>query len=215
MLPVEAKEGRSTIKAQPGPDCPQNNSETNWHGNSWSRSAPSQCREHLRNWRSKNRSERQRWKHRYKRDYWYAVTEHQEALEAHRPRSIAGNYQSQRSRPREQSRNDRASGQVLNTPLSKTHFSKTSHRNEVQQQQRKVPTPLESRTSGQGRKPICVGWSKPAWIRKETTSKVWRNEPLCTRTEQPRRRTKRRESNTGGMDGGVCHHVADDPPQHP
>jgi hypothetical protein len=89
----------------------------------------------------------QRWKHRYKRDYWYAVTEHQEALEAHRPRSIAGNYQSQRSRQRGQDETTRASGQVLNTPLSKTHFSKASQRNGAEEHRRTVPTPLESGTA--------------------------------------------------------------------
>ena len=30
----------------------------------------------------------QRWKHRYKRDYWYAIPSRQEELEAHRPRVI-------------------------------------------------------------------------------------------------------------------------------
>ena len=89
----------------------------------------------------------QRWKHRYKRDYWYAVTEHQQALEAHRPRSIAGNYQSQRSRQRGQDETTWASGQFLNTPLSKTQFSKTSHRNGANNHQRKVPTPMESETT--------------------------------------------------------------------
>ncbi len=34
----------------------------------------------------------QRWKHRYKRDYWYAIPEYEEQLDAHRPRSIASNY---------------------------------------------------------------------------------------------------------------------------
>ena len=77
----------------------------------------------------------QRWKHRYKRDYWYAVTEQEEALEAHRPRTIAGNYQSQRTRPSGQNETTRAAVQVLSTPLSKTQFSKPKTKN--QQPQRK------------------------------------------------------------------------------
>ena len=77
----------------------------------------------------------QRWKHRYKRDYWYAVTEQEEALEAYRPRTIAGNYQS--SRPRQSSKDETtaAAVQVLSTPPLKTHFSKTKTKN--QQPQRK------------------------------------------------------------------------------
>ena len=66
----------------------------------------------------------QRTKHRYKRDYWYAIPEQEEALEAVRPRTIAGNYQSQRQGRTHRTERTRASGQVLNTPLSKTHFSK-------------------------------------------------------------------------------------------
>ena len=66
----------------------------------------------------------QRWKHRYKRDYWYAIPSRQEELEAHRPRVIAGNYQSQRSRPRNRIEPTRASGQVLIPPTTNTHFSK-------------------------------------------------------------------------------------------
>ena len=77
----------------------------------------------------------QRWKHRYKRDYWYAVTEQEEALEAYRPRTIAGNYQSSRSRQNSKDETTGAAVQVLSTPLSKTHFSKTKTKN--QQPERK------------------------------------------------------------------------------
>ena len=69
----------------------------------------------------------QRWKHRYRRDYWYAVTEQEEALEAMRPRTIAGNFQSQRTKQRGQVETTRVSSQVLSTPRSKTHFSKTEN----------------------------------------------------------------------------------------
>ena len=90
----------------------------------------------------------QRTKHRYKRDYWYAVTEQEEALEAARPRTISGNYQSQRSRPRHRSETTRAAGHVLNTPFSKTHFSKQpASDNGAEQQRRELPTPLESGTA--------------------------------------------------------------------
>ena len=42
----------------------------------------------------------QRWKHRYRRDYWYAVPEYEEQLDAHRPRSIASNYGWSKTNPR-------------------------------------------------------------------------------------------------------------------
>ena len=155
----------------------------------------------------------QRWKHRYKRDYWYAVTEHQEALEAHRPRSIAGNYQSQRSRQRTQDETTRASGQVLNTPLSKTHFSKTSQRNGAAEHRRKVPTPLESGT---------------ARTRKEThmrgvvaTCMEYGKRPPAqgfggTNPYAPGQNNQDDARNDGKLMrevwiGGVCHQVADDP----
>ena len=156
----------------------------------------------------------QRWKHRYKRDYWYAVTEHQEALEAHRPRSIAGNYQSQRSRPRGQVETTGASGQVLNTPLSKTHFSKTSQRNGAGEHRRKrVPTPLESGTAGTrkethmrgvvatcmeyGKRPPAKGFggSNP-YGEQQNNQDDARNEGKLMREVWIR---------------GVCHQVADDP----
>jgi len=90
----------------------------------------------------------QRWKHRYKRDYWYAVTENEEALEAHRPRTIAGKYQSQRSVPSNHIEPTRAAVQVLNTPLSKTQFSRTSQRNRTTRTHGAMPTPTESGTAG-------------------------------------------------------------------
>ena len=65
----------------------------------------------------------QHWKHRYKRDYWYALPDHHEDLERHSPRTIAGNYQSQRTRPTRQTEATPSTAQVLPTPVSKTQFS--------------------------------------------------------------------------------------------
>jgi len=138
----------------------------------------------------------QRWKHRYKRDYWYAVTEQEEALEAHRPRTIAGNYQSQRTRPSGQNETTRAAVQVLSTPLSKTQFSKPKPEN--QQPQRKkthmdaVAACLEfaKRPPAQGFggiNPYEQGQTDPAGRRNE--GKLMREIWI----------------------GGICHQVADDP----
>jgi len=91
----------------------------------------------------------QRWKHRYKRDYWYAIPSRQEELEAHRPRVIAGNYQSQRSRPRNRIEPTRASGQVLIPPTTNTHFSKQpASKTNLRSSEREVP---RSTTSGTAR----------------------------------------------------------------
>jgi hypothetical protein len=71
----------------------------------------------------------QRWKHRYKRDYWYALPEYQEALEAHRPRTIAGKFKSARARASVPIETTRASGQFLSTQVSNTHLSKPQAEN--------------------------------------------------------------------------------------
>ena len=62
----------------------------------------------------------QRWKHRYKRDYWYAVPEQEEQLLARTPKAIAGKFKSERSRPTNRIEPTRASGQVLLPPDLKT-----------------------------------------------------------------------------------------------
>ena len=90
----------------------------------------------------------QRWKHRYKRDYWYAIPSRQEELEAHRPRVIAGNYQSQRSRPRNRIEPTRASGQVLIPPTTNTHFSKQpASKTDLKSSGREVPRSTTSETA--------------------------------------------------------------------
>ena len=90
----------------------------------------------------------QRWKHRYKRDYWYAIPTRQEELEAHRPRVIAGNYQSQRSRPRNRIEPTRASGQVLVPPTTNTHFSEQpASKTDLRSIDREVPRSTTSETA--------------------------------------------------------------------
>ena len=79
----------------------------------------------------------QKWKHRYRRDYWYAIPAREEALEALRPRTISGNYQSQRSRPRNHIETTRVSGQVLSTQKTNTHFLKTEPKTNNKQPERK------------------------------------------------------------------------------
>ena len=69
----------------------------------------------------------QRWKHRYRRDYWYSVPRAEEQLRMHLPRSVASRYKSERqerSIPTETT--VRRSG--LPTHVSNTHFSKQPRR---------------------------------------------------------------------------------------
>ena len=63
----------------------------------------------------------QRWKHRYRRDYWYAIPEQEEELLSKSPRSVSAAYQSQRNREKEQNEVTAVSGQVLNP-----HFYKNN-----------------------------------------------------------------------------------------
>ena len=99
----------------------------------------------------------QRWKHRYKRDYWYAVTEQEEALEAYRPRTIAGNYQS--SRPRQSSKDETtaAAVQVLSTPPLKTHFSKTKTKNQQPQRRNTIYAAIDA-CMNLGKRPQAQGF---------------------------------------------------------
>jgi hypothetical protein len=79
----------------------------------------------------------QRWKHRYKRDYWYALPEDQEALEQHRPRVVASRFRSERLPQRSTYEPTRAAGQVLTTPTTNTQVLRPQTKN--QQPERKNP----------------------------------------------------------------------------
>ena len=68
----------------------------------------------------------QRWKHRYRRDYWYSVPEREEQLLARTPKAIAGKFKSERSRPTNRIEPTRASGQVLLPPDLKTPILRTT-----------------------------------------------------------------------------------------
>lgn len=67
----------------------------------------------------------QRLKHRYRRDYWYSATPTEEALQAHSPRTIRSNYQSQRARQPVSTEATRQTHQVLTTQSSNTQISKS------------------------------------------------------------------------------------------
>ena len=140
----------------------------------------------------------QRLKHRYRRDYWYSITEREEALEAHRPRTIAGNYQSQRSRQSRKNETTPASGHVLPTQKSKTQFLRANPKTNNQQPERKethmyaVATCMEY-----GKRPPAQGF----------------------RASQPHTDTQENQEKRGNEGklmrqvwiGGICHEVADDP----
>lgn len=79
----------------------------------------------------------QRWKHRYKRDYWYALPEQEEALEEHRPRTIASRFKSQRQNQRVHNETTGTAVQVLSTPTTNTQVLRPQTKN--QQPERKNP----------------------------------------------------------------------------
>lgn len=79
----------------------------------------------------------QRWKHRYKRDYWYALPEQEEALEEHRPRTIASRFRSQRQNQRVHNETTGAAVQVLSTPTTNTQVLRPQPKN--QHPERKDP----------------------------------------------------------------------------
>jgi len=156
----------------------------------------------------------QRWKHRYKRDYWYAIPAQEEALEAHRPRVIAGNYQSQRSRPRNRIEPTRASGQVLIPPTTNTHFSKQpASKTDERSSGREVPRSTTSETSRtrkethmRGVVATCMEYGK-----RPPAKGFGRSYPY-----EPGQNNQDDTRNNGKVMrevwiGGVCHQVADDP----
>jgi len=79
----------------------------------------------------------QRWKHRYKRDYWYALPEQEEALEEHRPRTIASRFKSQRPNQRMHNEATGTTVQVLSTQIKNTQIFSPQTKN--QQPERRDP----------------------------------------------------------------------------
>ena len=66
----------------------------------------------------------QRWKQRYKRDYWYAIPEHEEELLSYSPKTVHNKFRSERSRSNGHHEVTDGSVHVLNTPnINKNHFS--------------------------------------------------------------------------------------------
>ena len=66
----------------------------------------------------------QRWKHRYRRDYWYSLPAYEEVLNTHRPRTIASTYKSEQRRSKTHNEVTGVSDQVLSTPNLNTPISR-------------------------------------------------------------------------------------------
>ena len=154
----------------------------------------------------------QRWKHRYKRDYWYAIPEHEEALEALSPRAIAGKFKSERTRQRSTTETTAPTHQVLNTPLSKTHFSKISRQNGAGERQRTMPTPTESETARTRKDSHLFAVAACMEYAKRPPAKGF-GALTPYQDQQNDWKTKRNEGKLMRevWVGGVCHRVADDP----
>ena len=90
----------------------------------------------------------QRWKHRYNRDYWYALPTYEEELNRHRPRTISGNYQSVQKGRKIHSETTGAAVQVLSTPTTNTHFSKQpASKPNLRSSKREMPRSTTSETA--------------------------------------------------------------------
>jgi len=99
----------------------------------------------------------QRLKHRYRRDYWYALPEHEEALEAHRPRTIAGKFKSERRNASVPIETTRATGHVLPTPISNTHISKPQPKNQQPERRNTLSVAIDACMS-MGKRPQAQGF---------------------------------------------------------
>jgi hypothetical protein len=154
----------------------------------------------------------QRWKHRYKRDYWYAIPEQEEALEALSPRAIAGKFRSERTRQRTRTETTAPTHQVLHTPLSNPHFSKTDSQKDVGKKQRTVPTPTESETARTRKDSHLFAVAACMEYAKRPPAQGF--GALTTYQDDENERQSRRNEGKLMREvwvGGVCHRVADDP----
>ena len=80
----------------------------------------------------------QRWKHRYRRDYWYSIPSYEEELQSYLPRSIDAKHKAERNRSKEQNEVTPVSGQVLPTPIIyKNQFSLNQQPNQNQKTKRR------------------------------------------------------------------------------
>ena len=86
----------------------------------------------------------QRWKHRYKRDYWYALPEQEEALEEHRPRTIASRFRSQRQNQRVHNETTGAAVQVLSTPTTNTQVLRPQPKNQQPQRRTTINAAIDA-----------------------------------------------------------------------
>ena len=95
--------------------------------------------------------------------------------EAQRPRTIAGNYQSQRTRQSSKNETTPVTVQSLNTPILKTQFSKgRPHQNGVTKRRASMPAPEEQGTAGTRKETHMLCGGNLHGIRKKTTStRIW------------------------------------------
>lgn len=102
----------------------------------------------------------QRWKHRYKRDYWYALPEEQEALEQHRPRAVASRFRSERQPQRSTYEPTRAAGQVLTTPTTNTQVLRPQPKNQQPKRKDSIRIAVEACMRKGRTKPEGFGGSR-------------------------------------------------------
>ena len=110
----------------------------------------------------------QRWKQRYRRDYWYSIPAHEEELQSYSPRSVTARYKSERSRSNTQNEPTSASGHVLQTPnIYKSQISLAQQpKNQKPKRKNTISVAIEA-CNAKGKRPqrpIPQGFSAPSKI---------------------------------------------------
>ena len=90
----------------------------------------------------------QRWKQRYRRDYWYAIPEHEEELLQYSPRTVQDRYRSQQKGSKEHHESTPASGHVLKTPNINKINSLLKEKTNSQKPKRKETNPPMAKSIG-------------------------------------------------------------------
>lgn len=146
----------------------------------------------------------QKWKHRYRRDYWYAIPSYEEELESYLPRSISNNHQSQRSRQKERHEVTVASNQVLIPPVYKHNSLRTDcGKNQRQERKKNLFHQAVKSCINKGIRPKPNGFDNTQKVPKTESSPPLIPEPIPLGIDHAGRPIKQ------VVVGGVTHKVVD------
>lgn len=106
----------------------------------------------------------QKWKHRYRRDYWYALPLYEENLNRFKPRTIAGNYKTAGTRPTRTIETTEVTHQVLSTQKTITPVSRWEPKKKKTEREDELKRAIETCMT---RKQPHRGFGTPNTPRKE------------------------------------------------